>query len=172
MYNIDDFNYLLQEETNKLNKMTNVKKVVTHFELDDMPQDIKVCKQLLYIMINNYWFQKQNEVISKIRQRIPNINFYQIFSSLDSYHRFMCLCVKNDLIEEHYENGIHLNRITLKTKKGRIMTFARMLKEFLIDRPENAIYGLDISLLKRLIGMGCAVRCPNQQSLLTSFYRL
>lgn len=172
MYNIEDFNYLLKEETNKLNMMTNVKKAVTLFELDDLPKDSKTCKKLLYIMINNYWFQKQNETISKIRQRIPNVSFYQIFSSLDSYHRFMTLCLKYDLIEEKYENGKYLNRLTIKSKKGKIMTFTRLLKEFLIDRPENAIYGLDLTLLKRFLGMGCAVKCPNQQSLITSMYRL
>ncbi len=172
MYNIDDFNYLLQEETNKLNTMTNIKKAVVHFDIDDLPKDSRECKELLYIMINNFWFQRQNEIISKIRQRNPNISFYQIFSSLDHYHRFMCLCLKYDLIVEPYKYGQHLNRVTIKTKKGKIMKFSRLLKDFLIDHPDNAIYGMDMTLLKRFIGMGCAIKCTNQQSLVASMYRL
>ncbi len=169
---IEDFYFLLREEANKLRKSTISRQYGAHFELEDMPNDNRVCRQLLFIMINNYWYQRQDEIIRKIRQRLPNVPFYRLFSCYDSYHRFMCHCIQDDLIEEDYNYGDYLERITIKPQKGKIMRFSRLMKDHLIDHPDNAIYGFDMSLMKRFIGMGCAIKCNNHQSLVTSMYRL
>ncbi len=172
MNNIEDFNFLLKEETRKLKARTRQKKTVTHFAMEDLPRDDRVCKQLLCVIINNFWFEQQKEVLTKIRQRQPNVAFYKVFSSMEKYHKFMCLCIQNDLIEEEYECGNYLERVTIRNKNGKIIKFIRLLKEYLIDHPENAICGFDMTLMKRYLSMGCAVRCGNRQSLITSLYRV
>ena len=169
---IEDLYFLLREEANKLRSTTTSRKAGAHFNLDDLPTDNRVCKKLLFIMINNYWNQRQDEIIKKIRQRLPTVPFYRLFSSYESYHRFMCQCVQDDLIEEEYQYGSYLERVTIKPQKGKIMRFSRLMKEHLIDHPDNAIYGFDMTLMKRFIGMGCAIKCNNHQSLVTSLYRL
>lgn len=168
----DDLNYLVNAEFSRLRGMRKKCNVTVHFAMDDLPCDMMTCRQMLYVFLNNNWSRMQCDVVKNIRSRRPTVAFYQIFSSLVHYHRFMCLCLQQNLIVEGYTCGMMLERVTVRPEKGKLMQFARLLKSFLIDHPYHAVDGMDMSLLKRFISTGRAIICNNIQSLTSDMYRL